>query len=162
MRFLFLLLVLLLSPGCSPKKALNSSRYTGIYSYGTDPEKEAIGTILIYPETDSTLLFYLDVNRGAPSYHMGSLFGEIKIINNAGIFISNDTGLQGGCKLEFKFSEKLLTIKTIKDQSECGFGYSVYADGIFQQVSDTVPAYFETQEGEKVYFKDKRPEDFYK
>ena len=54
-------------------------KYTGTYQLGDDIEKERIGTITIYPETDTTVLFYIDLNRGAPSYNMGQLYGRLKV-----------------------------------------------------------------------------------
>ena len=134
-------------------KKLLTSKYHGIYSYGKDVEKSRIGTIFIYPETDSTILFYIDLNRGAPSYNMGSRYGQLRINNGSGTFYTKLNSSDKGCKLTFLFSKKILTIKTADEQGECGFGYAVFADGIFKRTTNKMHDYFEDMEGKKIYFK---------
>jgi hypothetical protein len=136
--------------------------YAGTYSYGTDVEKGGIGTIFIYPETDSTILFYIDLNRGAPSYNMGSLYGRVKIYNGNGTFYTKFDFIDNSCKWTFQFSKDILTIKTVDGQYGCGFGHAVYADGNFKRVSNKTPDYFENGEGTKVYFKTTSPEKYNK
>lgn len=128
---------------------LLTSKYAGLYSYGTDIEKGGIGTILIYPETDSTVLFYIDLNRGAPSYNMGSLYGRVKITDGKGTFYAKTDLTDQGCKWSFQFNDNSLVIKTIDDQYECGFGGLVYADGTYNRTSTKTPEYFENGEGIK-------------
>src|ERR1044071_2763340 len=62
----------------------DSSSIGGVYAFGTDPDREAVGSVIIYPESDSTFLFDIDFNRGAPSYNMGLLEGRGKIIGDTG------------------------------------------------------------------------------
>src|SRR5258707_15733728 len=79
----------ILSYGQKPRNKaskLITVKYAGTYSYGADIEKGRVGNISISPETDTTILFYVDVNRGAPSYNMGALYGRVKIINGRGTF----------------------------------------------------------------------------
>src|SRR5689334_3486965 len=85
-------------------KELRTQKFGGSYSYGKDIEKGRIGWAEIYPETDSTILFYLELNRGAPSYNMGQLYGRLLIKDNAGIYYSIDQHNSIGCKLHFTFS----------------------------------------------------------
>ena len=141
---------------------LLTSKYAGTYGYGKDVEKGRIGTIFIYPETDSTILFYIDLNRGAPSYNMGSLYGRVKIINSSGTFYTKFDYSDNGCKWTFLFLRSNLTIKTIDEQDNCGFGGAVFADGIFKRISNKMLDYFEDMEGKKIYFKTTKPEDYYK
>ncbi len=139
-----------------------TSKYAGTYSYGKDIEKGRIGTIFIYSETDSTILFYIDLNRGAPSYNMGSLYGRVKIINGSGTFFTKFDYSENSCKWNFRFLKNDLTIKTVDEQDDCGFGYAVIADGIFRKTSNKMLNYFEDMEGKKIYFKNTKPEDYYK
>jgi hypothetical protein len=139
-----------------------TSKYAGTYSKGKDIDKEENGTIFIYPETDSSVLFYFDLNRGAPSYNMGSLYGRVKILNNCGIFNTNSDFSEEGCKLTFQFIKSTLIIKTEDGKSDCGFGHGVFADGKYQKKSNIILDYFEDQESRKVFFKDTKPEDYYK
>jgi hypothetical protein len=150
--------LLLLSITSSGQTTTMTEMYAGTYSYGDDVEKGRIGTIFIYPESDSTILFYIDLNRGAPSYNMGSLYGRVIIKNDSGIFYTKFDYAEKGCKWIFKFSKSNLNIKVIED--ECGFGRAVYADGEFKRVSQKSLDYFEDMEGKKIYFKTTKPEEY--
>lgn len=152
--FVFGLLWLsLTSSGQTTSKKFLTSKYAGIYSFG-DIQKSRVGTIYIYPETDSTILFYIDLNRGAPSYNMGSGYGRIKIINETGTYYTKESGKSIGCKWNIQFIKNKIIIKTLESQYNCGYGYGVLTDGIFYRKSKTIPLYFENQEGTKIYFKD--------
>lgn len=159
---LALLLVSYLSIGQKKDihKTLLSSKYAGNYSYGKDIEGPT-GSICIYPETDTTVLFYIDINRGAPGYNMGSIYGQMKIVNSIGIFYTKFDYLDYGCKLTFHFSKNNLIVKGI-EQEGCGFGNAVYADGNYKKTSNKVLSYFQDKEGEKIYFKRTKPKDYYK
>lgn len=139
------------------KNSLGTSIYAGVYEYGDNIEKEPIGSVRIYPETDSTILFFIDVNRGAPSYNMGQLYGRLKVKNNTGVFYLNSADKKS-CKFNCQFKEALLIISTIEDQDECGFGYGVFVDGVFKRKSRKIPAYFFDATGTKFYFKTTKPE----
>ena len=143
-----------------PKLPL-TSKYTGIYSYGKDIEKERIGNIVIYPETDSTILFYIDLNRGAPSYNMGSLYGRVIIKNGKGVFFTKKKHEEGACKWSFEFTKKSLTIKTLQSNFDCAMGHGVYADGVYELFSNKLVDYFEDQEGRKTYYSKTKPEAYY-
>ncbi len=113
---------------------LVTSKYAGTYSFGANIDKERIGTIFIYPETDTTVLFYIDLNRGAPSYNMGSLYGRVRITDGDGTFHSKLDFGDKGCKWTFRFSRNNLIIETVAGQDECGFGAHVFADGEFKKL----------------------------
>jgi hypothetical protein len=140
---------------------LTTSKFSGFYSYGKDLE-DGIGTILIYAETDSTILFYISVTNGAPANNGGSLYGRTKMMNNSGVFYNKYDYAENGCKLTFNFTKNSLTIKTIGNQDHCGFGYSVYADGTFQRQPNIIRDYFEDRPDHKVYFSKTKPEDYNK
>jgi hypothetical protein len=127
--------------------------YAGEYSYGKNPEKEDIGTAYVYSENDSAILFYLDLITAAPKYRSGSIWGEVVIKKGQGLFIASLKGFKKSCELSFQFKNQKLIIKTIGGNDDCGFGYGVFADGVFNKISDKNPEYFFTREGTKVYFK---------
>jgi hypothetical protein len=81
-----------------------TSKYSGWYEYGRNIEKGRIGYILIYPETDNMILLYMELNRGAPSYNMGDLYGRIKIVNDTGTFFTRFDSMEKGCEFSFHFS----------------------------------------------------------
>ena len=95
-NILTLVCFLILSFG--QQKILSTSRLAGTFSFSLGNDK-ASGTVLVYPETDNTILFYVDLNRGAPSYNMGSLFGRLKIEDDKGTFETQDKG----CRWTMKF-----------------------------------------------------------
>jgi hypothetical protein len=147
-------LALIISESKGQKNKLRTENFAGTYN-------RELGAILIYPETDSTVLFYIDVNRGAPSYNMGALFGRMKVINESGVFESNIfKSSDKGCKWKILFSKKELTIMTVEEAYNCGFGNGVVADGTFKRASNKVPEYFESSEGIKTLFKDSSPEKY--
>lgn len=142
--------------GQTESQRLQTTRYAGTFSY-TKGKDNATGTILIYPETDSTVLFYIDVNSGAPSYNMGSLYGRLKITKGQGTYVSKDQG----CQWTIQFTNNKLTIGTVREFYDCGFGNGVVADGSFGQTSKKVPDHFVNLEGTKCFFKTMTPEKYY-
>lgn len=137
-------------------------KYAGLYDMGGDIEKGRVGSVMVYPETDSTILFYFDLNRGAPSYNSGELYGRLKVINGKGLFYWKSIDSEIGCKLGFQFSEKLLTVEHIQNQDACGFGFSVWANGEYLQKSTEIPVYFENPERTRIYFSKTTPEEYNK
>jgi len=141
---------------------LITAKYAGIYSYGADIEKGRTGNISVFPETDTTILFYVDVNRGAPSYNMGALYGRVKIINGKGTFYTKLDSSYNGCKWAFLFSKSMLSLRTIGEYYDCGFGQAVYVDGDFEKISSKIPVNFEDMEGHSLPFKTTTPENYNK
>ncbi len=125
--------------------------YVGTYSFGTHPDSGATGTIQLYPLNDTSLLFYLDVNRGAPSYNMGAMLGEVQIKDGRAMY-SFKEGDYIDCKLNFIFSGDTLSLVSTDGQSDCGFGYGVYADGNYVLKSHELPRFFLTGEGDTIFF----------
>ena len=151
-----LILYSLTAYGQTESQPFQTTKYAGAFSYSKG-EHSATGTILIYPETDSTVLFYIDIDKGLPSYNMGSLYGRLKIINGQGIYVSKDQG----CQWTIQFSIDELTIGTVKNFYNCGFGNGVVIDGSFQQTSKKIPNIFVNREGTKYFFKTTTPEKYY-
>jgi hypothetical protein len=159
LTFLFLLLmVTLLSLGQTNKAKLRTAKYAGVFSHGKNIEEGSIGSISFYPESDTTVIFYIDLNRGAPSYNMGALCGRIKIINGKGIFKSSRDDVEI-CKWAFQFSKNILVIETLEHKDNCSFGGGVYADATYYRKSKKIPKSFINQEGERIYFDKIKPDD---
>lgn len=156
MKLIYIIALVMIS---LPSYTQKTKQYAGTYSYGHSVKRN-FGTVLIYPETDNTILFFINVNRGAPSYHYGNLYGRLQIKDSKGVFYTN-TFSENGCKLNFRFVKNNLVIETVDTQMDCGFGNGVYADGAFVKKSSKIPEYFE-DDIEKVYFKKTKPEDYYK
>jgi hypothetical protein len=130
---------------------INALQFCGIYTFGDDPEARN-GEVYIYPETDSTFIFYLFVIQGAPSYNLGTIDGRVTIINNKATFRKRYEPFEMDCVLNFEFSENMLAITEDDDACGCPFGYGVYINDTFQRVSSEIPQYYTSLENEKVYF----------
>ena len=141
-------------------QTLKTTKYAGIYSFGKNAEKGPVGRVTIYPESDTTVLFYLDICRGAPSYNLGQLYSRLKIKNGSATFYSKEESDEKGCKWKLTIKDGILTIKTLDDCYECGFGANVYADNQFVLKERKIPAYFVDGHNHKIYFSSTSPENY--
>ena len=126
----------------------------GVYSFGKDIEKGPIGSIRIYPLSTDSALFFLNVNRGAPSYNMGLLVGQIKLQDKVWNYSAKDG--KSTCVLKFHFSEEVLNLEVISEEDDCGFGFGVHVDHSYKKVSSEIPTYFLNGEGDTVRFEELR------
>jgi hypothetical protein len=146
----------------APKDRL-TAKYAGYYSLGKNANKERVASFIIYPETDSTVLFYFDSNIGPPSYSMGSYYGRITVKGDSAMFYKKtDPSIDSTCKWKFVFSKKKLLLQTIDGQYNCGFGHGVTADGEFKQESDSIIEECLDLEGQAINFKTLKPENYKK
>ena len=143
-------------------QAQSTTTYAGTYKYGSGNEADAGGVVKVYPESDSTILFYIDICIGEPSYNSGSLYGRVTINRGQGVFSTKNDYSNIGCKWLFDFVNDTLKLSTTDHQYECGFGNGVVVDGCFSRISNIIPEFFENGGSRKVYFKDTKPEDYYK
>lgn len=105
-------------------------------------------------------LFYIEINRGAPSYNMGSMYARMSIHGDSATFYTPMDYADTGCEWTLVFTKSNLRISTLNGQFDCGFGHAVYADGNYRRKSRKIPRYFESIEREIIYFDKTRPEDF--
>ena len=150
-QFVFLFMISFTAWG-QKNQTLQTQRYGGIWDY--EKKKGPIGGMLIYPETDSTILFYVDINLGPPAYNSGTMYDRAKVVNGRSIYSSTD----GRCRWSMQFSTDRIIITTIDGADDCGFGGSLIIDGTLKPTSKVIPEYFENQEGVKTYFKSTPPE----
>lgn len=143
-------------------KSVLTERYSGIYSFGENIEKGPVGSVTVFAETDTTILFFIDICRGAPSYNLGQLYDRLKIENGKGIYFSKYDFDEKGCKWEVIIDNNMLTIKTIDNCFECGFGGNVIAENKYIRKILTKPEYFTNGEGNKVFFNKTSPENYMK
>jgi hypothetical protein len=125
----------------------------GTYSFGDDVEKGPIGSVIVYPLTDNSALFFLDVCRGAPSYNIGQMFGQMTIKANIGTYDSKvDEDDDLNCLLKFEFNSDELKVITVEGHDDCGFGHAVYADNTYKRIDKSIPKYFINGEGDTILF----------
>jgi hypothetical protein len=127
--------------------------YGGVYAYGTHPDSGRTGVISVFPDSDSMLLFYLELNRGAPSYNSGAIAGQMKVY---GPGEADFTMVQKenfiNCSINFWFTNDSLYIRTNDLADECGYGYGVFSDGDFKLKDSIRPTFYVNRAGEKKYF----------
>lgn len=128
-------------------------RYGGIYAFGDSAaEEKARGRAYIYPENDSTLLFYIRSCNGAPAYNSGEIDGRVTVQDGKATF-RKDFGSAGkDCVIHFTFHGDTLTIAQENYDCGCGFGHNVYLDDIFLRTTSDIPPYFTTMANDTVYF----------
>lgn len=126
------------------------SAYGGTYSFGTNPDSGTVGTVLIYPESDSTFLFYIDFNRGAPSYNMALIDGRGKIVGDTGVYYNEFPDEVEACRIKFYFKKDFVQIENT--ERNCGFGANCMIDHVYNRIGNDVPQFYEGPEGDTVYF----------
>lgn len=88
---------------------------------------------LTYPHIDGT---------GEMSANMGSADGEAEIDGDTAIYQSSEFG---ECKITIKFVKPgQIKVTQSGNDSDCGFGFNVSADGTYKKVSGAKPG-FDTQ-----------------
>ncbi len=141
-------------------QTLKTVKYAGVYSFGKNVETGPVGSVTIYPESDTTVLFYIDICRGAPSYNLGQLYGRLKMKNGKATFYTKETLDKKGCKWIITISDSLLTIRTLDKCDECNFGANVYADNQYTRKERKIPIYFVDGHNHKIYFNKTSPENY--
>ncbi len=130
----------------------NDSSFSGIYKYGTTAEEGRFGVLYVYPVSDTTMIIYLELSRGKPSYNSGALYSAIHI-NNKGIAYLKVDESHLDCSVKFDFRKESVEITTDSTHRKCPFGYGVYADGHYKKVSSEKPHSFINRHADTVYFK---------
>ena len=125
--------------------------YSGTYQFGP-LQNGRQGKLTILHNKSGKILFYIYLDGGKPSEHEGELYGECMLKHNKSIFITQIEDAEKSCSWSMIFSGNTITIKTINDLNECGFGYGVKADGLYRKVSTNRPEYFIDMNNEKNYF----------
>lgn len=129
--------------------------YAGTYTYGTTPDSGRTGVIYVYPNSDTTLLFYLELNRGAPSYNSGAIVGQMNIYRpgEADFSMIKENDLIN-CSMNLWFTNDSLFIRTNDKADDCGYGHAVYSRGDFKRTNKQKPEFFIDRSGEKTWFKE--------
>jgi hypothetical protein len=129
---------------------------TGTYQLDSKTEKRGddvygySGLIQVKKISDDKIVMAFEVNKGAPSYNMGSFVDTLSYINNEAIY--TDLESDSTCKITFEFEKRGITVKeeTANLNSACGFGHGVFADGFYKRVSKKIPVLEHPLTGEKL------------
>lgn len=141
---------------------LTTSKFAGTYSYGSNAEKGFNGLVIVYPETDTTILFYFESNLGPPSFNMGSVYGRVRIYGDTGTYTDQPIDQKQLCKCGFKFKKDRLILTFNFAFKNCGLGHGVYMNGEFKQISKKLITGFTNMEGKKYFFNATSPEEYNK
>ncbi|MFH1005743.1 MAG: hypothetical protein V1781_09690 [Bacteroidota bacterium] len=108
------------------------------------------GQIQVKKTGSDKIVMTFEVNKGAPSYNLGSFVDTISYKENKAIY--TDPESDSTCKITFEFDKKGITVKeeTADYNSGCGFGHAVVADGFYKRISNKTPILTEPLTGEKL------------
>lgn len=153
-RLLFIITLMNLLSGFNPKsvyidptgtyKLVNKAKKIGddIYGYtgGMQVKKIAIDKIVIS----------FGINKGAPSYNLGSFNDTLMYINNRAVYRIPEE--DSTCRIIFDFDKNGVTVteETADVNSGCGFGHAVAADGYYRKISGKPPVLEDQATGEKL------------
>lgn len=129
-----------------------TAKYAGEYSWGDDQREAAGGTLTVYPESDSTVLFYVDVCNGAPAYHLAQLLGRASLKGNVARHFSQQDYDEHGCQLKITFSPSAAVVESVPGFEDCDFGQGVGADGTYKRVSHAIPQLVTDSAGDTLRF----------
>ena len=89
-------------------------------------------------------------NKGAPSYSRGSFTDTLNYVNNRAVY--KNPAADTTCEITFTFTDAGITVKekTTHQNSGCGFGKGIVADGFYKKVSSTKPVLKNPRTGETI------------
>lgn len=114
------------------------TNYSGTYSFaikrgvntGKELENEGpAGSLTLLKMENNKYRFWLNVNRGWPSYNMGESDGTIVIVNDTASFDNTYEGAANNCILYFKIEKNSIEIQESSSANDCGFANGVSAEG---------------------------------
>ncbi|MFA9213409.1 MAG: hypothetical protein ACEQSR_06130 [Candidatus Methylacidiphilales bacterium] len=134
-------------------KEYATSKYLGIYGFDFNDEVEGNqGSLLIYPESDTSVLFHIEVCIGASSFHLGYTAGRLIVKNDSALY--QPAEYESTCKIMFYFKDNEIKLETISGFGECGFAMNVYADATYKLEKKVTPKYYSFGERTKYNFRD--------
>lgn len=117
----------------------------GTYAFGEGVEIGPVGSLKVFPVDSEKALFFLDVNRGAPSYNMGQRYGAMSLKGDEGTYEAD------GCVLRFEFGQGSVKVQQ-EAGTDCGFGANVRADQDYELIDSAVPEFYVKADGDTVKF----------
>jgi hypothetical protein len=133
--------------------AQKTKKYEGIYKYNI--ADSLTGFLKLYPESDSTMFFYIrNTSIASETFSWGN-YGLIIIKDNTGMYSEHSDpglGIHWDCTLSFKFGKGQVTITTVVGHGECLYGPNISADGIYILENNVSPNYFIYAKKDTIYF----------
>lgn len=151
MKFIFVFVFIFFS--FNPQCSFAQESLAGVYSNKKLEDAGGVGTLLIHPVASASYFFSLKLNRGAPSYNSGHMFGKLLVKDSVAVYENDEFRVRGkGCKWTITFDDDVATIQTVDFENKCGFGNGVYADGQYLIESKEVPESYVDSLGNTVEF----------
>ena|GEM_PF-1949029 len=147
-------------PAAPPRATLLTAAYAGEYNWGDTTREQAGGTLTVYPESDSTVLFFLDVSNGPPAFSLAQLYQRAVVRQGVGRCAFQADYDSTGCRLRLRFSPREVVIETEPGYGECGFGNGASADETYRRSGSAAPQQFTDGEGKKIRFQSTTPEQY--
>ena len=120
--------------------ALATTRYAGEYRWREAGTEEIGGILTVYPESDSTILFQVDANGGAPAYNMANVFGRAHLRGNTATYFGKAPEDEHGCRLKIGFSAAAAQVILVSGaENDCYFGGNFTPEGTYQRTSRAIP-----------------------
>lgn len=152
MKILLISVFILIIGAAAPPAGLQ-----GTYGVNRKDKNAPYSQLQIHYSTKGSLLFYLSIDRGAPGYNSGAIYGQLTLNKKTGNYEYLPVE-EGDCKLEFIHAGNKIIIRTLS--GDCGFGGGVIADGTYPLIDTKNPLFCITRTGKKVYFEKTPPGKF--
>ncbi len=136
-KYLFVLAVLFIS-----NSVAGQVNYSGEYGYSYKPQGKAPkefanegaqGNLGLLKIDENVYRFWLDINKGWPSYNMGEATGTITIKGDSAVYDNSYENAKSKCLLHFYFKKDKVVLTADAVSFDCGFGNGVYADGSYMR-----------------------------
>jgi hypothetical protein len=111
---------------------------TGTWEWG---DAERGGGFLLVVDEPTQVRFQLQLWRGAPSYNMGFLEGQLSVKDGKATFSSREADM--ACDITFAFQGNKVVLRQTGSDAACGFGHAVAADGTYERTSRKKPVFQE-------------------
>lgn len=130
-----------------------TTRYAGVYTWREANNKDTGGTLTVYPESDSTILFQLEANGGAPAYNMANAFGRAHVRGDTATYFGKSPEDEHGCRLKIGFSPAAAKVILVSGaENDCYFGGNFTPDGTYRRTSRAVPQQVIDETGDTLRF----------
>jgi hypothetical protein len=151
-NLLIILLIILIANACKDAAKTDSEQTDaieenteiqigGTYEFGDfKNKKDVFGQLLIYPDSDTSMVFHLSKNTGEPDFQIYEVMGRTLVIDNKASYQTNSICENAMYSLYFEFEENF--VKVVQDDegnSDCSFSYEFRADGNFEKTNSDIP-----------------------
>ena len=139
--------------------AQKTSKYAGTYNFKGDDSLS--GYLIVYPETDSTMLFYIHRAATKPIYETWGNYGRMhmNLNTNIGVYYRGDKSLGMQCMLIFQFLNGRVFVPRDKAHDKCLYSprnsENVMAYGEYDISDSNKVNYFIYSKKDTIYFNGK-------